>query len=124
MELVKPAAGWGGAVGVCTPRKACSQSARNIADVCGGEVPGGGAEQVRSTDGSGSQHGGGGRAGSAPSNAAERATAIRASKCLSELGIRRSSVTLAVAMGAAGGQEAGVKGVEAGKARKALPRRR
>lgn len=64
-------------MGVCTPRKACSQSARNIADVCGGEIPGRGAEQVRSTDGSGSQHGGGGRAGSAPSTAAERATAIK-----------------------------------------------
>lgn len=62
--------------------------------------------------------------GVTPANAAERATAIRASKCLSELAISRSSVTLAVAMGAAGGQEAGAKGVEAGKARKALPRRR
>lgn len=106
------------------PRKACSQSPGNIADACGGEAPGRGAEQVRSADGSGSQHRGGGRAGSAPSNAAERATAIRASKCLSDLAIRRSSVTLAVAMRAAGGQEAGAKGVEAGRARRALPRRR
>ncbi|CAI9156121.1 unnamed protein product [Rangifer tarandus platyrhynchus] len=35
MELVKPAARWGGVVGVCTPRKACSQSPRNITDACG-----------------------------------------------------------------------------------------
>ena len=56
-------------MGVCTPRKACSQTPRDVADACGGEAPGQGAEQVRSTDGSRSQHGGGGQAGSAPSNA-------------------------------------------------------
>ena len=64
------------------------------------------------------------RAGSAPSDATQRATAIRSPKCLSDLAIRRSSVTLAVAVGAVGGQEAGGKGVEAVKAGKALPRRR
>lgn len=58
---------------------------------------------------------------SAQSNAMERAAAIRAPKYLSDLAIRRSSVTLAVAMGAVGGQVAGTEGVEAGKAGKALP---
>lgn len=62
------------------------------------------------------------RAGPASSNATEKATEIRTPKCPPDLAIRRSSVTLAVAVGAAGGQEAGVEGVEAGKAGKALPR--
>lgn len=63
-----------------------------------------------------------GQGGSASSNATEQATVIRTPKCLSDLAIRRSSVTSPVAMGAVGGQEAGVEGVEAGKAGKALPR--
>lgn len=62
-----------------------------------------------------------GRGGSASSNATEQATVIRTPKCLSDLAIRRSSVTSPVAMGAVGGQEAGMEGVEAGKAGKALP---
>lgn len=48
---------------------------------------------------------------SALSNASEKAPVIRAPKCLSGLAIRRSSVTLAGAIGAVGGQEAGAEGV-------------
>lgn len=62
--------------------------------------------------------------GVSPSEATQRATAVRAPRCLSELAIRRASVTLAVALAAVGGQEAGGKGVEAVKAGNALPRRR
>lgn len=58
---------------------------------------------------------------SVQSNATERATMITAPKCLSDLAIRRSSVTLVVAVGAVGGQETGTEGVKAGKAGKALP---
>lgn len=61
------------------------------------------------------------KAGSASSNTTEKATVIRTRKCLSDLAITRSSVTLAVAMGAVGRQELGVEGVEAGKEGKALP---
>lgn len=58
---------------------------------------------------------------SAQSNATEKATAVRVPKCLSDLAIRRSSVTLAVAVGAVGAQETGTEGVKTGKAGKALP---
>lgn len=46
-----------------------------------------------------------------PGNSTESTREIRACKCLSDLAIKRSSVTLAVAVGAGGVQEAG-KGSE------------
>lgn len=80
-----------------------------------------GVQQVREQQTPGASASQGAANGSAQSNAMERAAAIRAPKYLSDLAIKRSSVTLAVAMGAVGEQEAVTEGVEAGKAGKALP---
>lgn len=81
----------------------------------------GGAQQVRElqTPGASSSQGVSRRISAVKCQ--ERATTITAPKCLSDLAIRRSSVTLAVAVGTVGEQEAGAEGVEAGKAEKALP---
>lgn len=107
MELVKLVAGWGGAVGCTPPGKPAVRVPGTLQMPAEAELRGRGAEQVRSTDGS--RNCWRRRAGGVtPAKCrGEDPAAIRASKCLSELAIVSASVTLAVAMGAAGGQEAG-----------------